>query len=313
MSNEMALPTNEQLKMCLQQQLDEFDMLTSIFCNPGELKIDDHSILADINQFLNGTIEHLHRKLDYIISLSILKNDKLEIHFELPHSYPELDWANIITIRCSAVTNNKAQTDNAIKQRIQEFIELIDKSEVYIYQIVVWVQENIDQILAAIKLTTTTAASTANSNTISIDDAASATIQKPIGEEMERLWIYSHHLKSRTKRQDIIKWAKELELSGFSRPGKPGIICVEGRQTMTSEFWKIVRQWSWHRICVRTIETKVKTIDKIDTFRRFNGFTELIFADLGDDNVQPMDMSLFMRFLEQHNCKYITKDLFGFE
>lgn len=307
----LELPTQQQLKLCLQQQLDEFDMLTSIFCNPGELKIDDHSLLADINQFINGSIEHLHRKLDYIISLSILKNDKLEIHFELPHSYPELEWANIITIRCSAVTNNKAQTDNAIKQKIQQFIDLVDKSEVYVYQIVVWIQENIDEILATIKLA---AAATATNNIMAIDDGV-VTVQKSNGEEMERLWIYSHHLKSRTKRLDIIKWAKELDLSGFSRPGKPGIICVEGRQTMTSEFWKIVRQWSWHRICVRTVENKVKSIDKIDTFRRFNGFTELIFADLSDDtsNIQPMDMSLFMKFLEQHNCKYITKDLFGFE
>ena len=44
-----------------------------------------------------------------------------------------------------------------------------------------------------------------------------------------RLWIYSHHIYSKFKRRDIIDWATELSLNGFSMPGKPGwglCVCV---------------------------------------------------------------------------------------
>lgn len=52
-----------------------------------------------------------------------------------------------------------------------------------------------------------------------------------------RLWIYSHHIYNKQKRKNIVDWANELSLSGFSMPGKPGIICVEGLQSICEEFW----------------------------------------------------------------------------
>lgn len=52
-----------------------------------------------------------------------------------------------------------------------------------------------------------------------------------------RLWIYSHHIYNKVKRKNILEWSKELGLSGFSMPGKPGIVCVEGHQSACEEFW----------------------------------------------------------------------------
>lgn len=52
-----------------------------------------------------------------------------------------------------------------------------------------------------------------------------------------RLWIYSHHIYNKQKRKNIIDWAKELSLSGFCMPGKPGVVCVEGLQSSCEEFW----------------------------------------------------------------------------
>lgn len=56
-------------------------------------------------------------------------------------------------------------------------------------------------------------------------------------ETFSRLWIYSHHIYNKTKRKNILEWSKELGLSGFSMPGKPGIVCVEGPQSACEEFW----------------------------------------------------------------------------
>lgn len=56
-------------------------------------------------------------------------------------------------------------------------------------------------------------------------------------EIFTRLWIYSHHIYNKIKRKNILEWARELNLSGFSMPGKPGIVCVEGLQAACNEFW----------------------------------------------------------------------------
>lgn len=45
--------------------------------------------------------------------------------------------------------------------------------------------------------------------------------------------------------------AKELHLCGFSTPGKPAVIIVEGRLQSCEEFWKTVRSWQWKRISLR--------------------------------------------------------------
>jgi hypothetical protein len=40
---------------------------------------------------------------------------------------------------------------------------------------------------------------------------------------LSRYWIYSHHIKSTTKRKLIIDLAQQLHLNGFTHVGKPGI------------------------------------------------------------------------------------------
>lgn len=63
-----------------------------------------------------------------------------------------------------------------------------------------------------------------------------STVQ-PVDLILTRLWIYSHHIYNKCKRKNILEWAKELSLSGFSMPGKPGVVCVEGPQSACEEFW----------------------------------------------------------------------------
>ena len=66
--------------------------------------------------------------------------------------------------------------------------------------------------------------------------APGSTVQ-PGDHVLTRLWVYSHHIYNKYKRKNILEWAKELSLSGFSMPGKPGVVCVEGRQSACEEFW----------------------------------------------------------------------------
>lgn len=69
------------------------------------------------------------------------------------------------------------------------------------------------------------------------DDGAKGTVETQRGKTFTRLWIYSHHIYNKSKRKNILEWAKELQLTGFSMPGKPGVVCVEGLQAACEEFW----------------------------------------------------------------------------
>lgn len=299
MENE-ALATQDLLKQCIREQCDEVEMLQSIFCNPGEMKITDHSILADMFDYLDAKIDHLNQKLDYSITIPINSmNHTLEIQFEFPHTYPAIEQP-YLTVRTTLNAPNKQHIENEIKRQLYDYINSneVDKTTVYVYPIVVWLQDNIDQLISS-----TTSAQKPAEDEINTDPAV----------EMERLWIYSHHLKSTTKRQDIIKLAKELDLCGFSKPGKPGIICVEGSKENTQEFWKIIRQWAWQRITVRLSEAKSKPQSKCQQFCRFKHFQEVLCNESERDSVAPMSMSEFMMFLENHNCGYVKKELFLLE
>lgn len=295
MDEESVAATNNLLKSCIQEQCNEIEMLQSIFCNAGEMCILDHSVLADMFDYLDEKRPQIDRKLDFTITLATSKTGQsVELQFELPFTYPTLEQPSV-TVRLKCHLTNRAQIENHMKRMICEYIagDDIDKSTVYIYPIIVWLQENIDRFIDTTMPPT-------------LPQQSDATAE--VTEEMQRLWIYSHHLKSMTKRQDILKLAKDFQLSGFSKPGKPGIICVEGTKGNTNEFWKRIRQWCWQKIQLRITEVKLRPLAKCAQFHRFAEFKEVMGSEMG--SVAPIDMSEFMQFLDRHNCGYVKKELF---
>jgi len=58
---------------------------------------------------------------------------------------------------------------------------------------------------------------------------------------LSRLWIYSHHIYSKTKRRNILALAADGSLSGFCLPGKPGVLCLEGDARECAEAWAAIR------------------------------------------------------------------------
>uniref|UniRef100_A0A1I8MA54 Uncharacterized protein n=1 Tax=Musca domestica TaxID=7370 RepID=A0A1I8MA54_MUSDO len=291
----------EMYKECITKQLEEVDMLSSIYCSPGEMHIFDPGVISDFNEFLhNPTNENvmmcLKAHLDYSIKLQCgRQNDKIEIRIELPHMYPLLENA-IVIVHTPLLTKNK---EIYLKKELELYIESMDKTETYIYQVLSWLQDYIDDLIQKKASEFEVIPTTTNHEEEMLD--------------FERLWIYSHHIKSKTKRQEIVKEARNLELSGFSRPGKPGIICVEGTKENTQEFWRTIRAYGWQKISLCKIESARKPRDKLDKLRRFEGFKEQLFCDDIESNDGVMNMALFLKYLENHNSGYMKKELFGLE
>ncbi|KXJ78036.1 hypothetical protein RP20_CCG005823 [Aedes albopictus] len=296
----------QMLLNCLRQQLDEFHMLSSIFCSPGELHVDDYSFVDNISAFIEGETRRLNAKLDYQLNLPLLgAAEKVQIRIELPHLYPGIEIP-LFVVRAARFPRDQ---ERLITERIERYIdrEVVDKSEPYVFQIVSWIRDNFGEL-------------TKFEEAIKPPDQLLNVSQDTKSDNFERLWIYSHHLKSKTKRQTILKTARDLDLSGFSRPGKPAVICVEGRQVDTQEFWRTIRPLKWQKIQIKLAEVDPAVestggCEAVDSRRRFQGFREELFTEVGDQNDEevPMSMSLFMKFLDNHDSGYIRKEIFGFD
>ncbi|KAI8123673.1 RWD domain-containing protein 2A [Lucilia cuprina] len=263
----------ELYKDCITKQLEEVDMLSSIYCSPGEMHIFDPGVISDFNEFLQQPcVENLSNllksQLDYNIKLDLQTSrgkTNLEVRIELPHLYPRLENA-IVIVHTTLLSINLDTRRNRSISDASEF----ETSEVN-------VETNAEDELV----------------------------------DFERLWIYSHHIKSKTKRQEIVKQSRNLDLTGFMRPGKPGIICVEGLKECTQEFWRIIKSMNWQKICICTIESRRKPRVKMDELRRFSGFKEQLFCDDMENEEGVMNMGLFLKYLEQHKSGYMKKELFG--
>lgn len=77
-----------------------------------------------------------------------------------------------------------------------------------------------------------------------------------------RCLIWFHHIKSLTKRKHIVTWAGELGISGFCKPGFPGIIVAEGKQADVEEYIRRIWQLRWQAMSVRAEEHDAGVLTK---------------------------------------------------
>lgn len=286
MSNELEMRQLVLTRECLRKQVEEYELLKSMYSNPGEFQEDNPYIVKDIEDFLSGNRSGVNEKLDYRITLAINEKLKIELSILLSHYYPSHEQP-MLMIRTEVFTR---QQEKVVKEAIEEFIETeIDKSEPYIFQIITWLQDNFEALIKQKDV---------------IDKSNDLK-----DEKMQRVWLWSHHIYSKIKRQDIMKLSKDYNLNGFMWPGKPGVICFEGRFDDVEDVVKIIKSWQWQKLKIVKIEVKDK---KSEDFYRFTGFKEILTNEDDAENVK-MDASEFLKYLETHKSAYMKKELFGFE
>ena len=66
-----------------------------------------------------------------------------------------------------------------------------------------------------------------------------------------RRCLYSHHIRAESKRKAIQEWALQLNLSGMSKIGYPGIVVVEGPESGCEQYVNAVSRLRWKHFCVR--------------------------------------------------------------
>lgn len=287
MSNELEMRQLVLTRECLRKQVEEYELLKSMYSNPGEFQEDNPDLVKDFEAYLSGNRSTVNQKMDYRIKFLINEKIKIELSVLLSHCYPSHEQP-MLMIRTESYTR---QQEKVVKEAIENFIETeIDKNDPYIFQVITWLQDNFEVLIKQKEV---------KSNEVMEDDM-----------KMQRTWLWSHHIYSKIKRQDIMKLSKDYNLSGFMWSGKPGVICFEGNFDDVEDVVKIIKSWQWQKLKIIKVEVKDKRVN--EDFSRFLGFKEILTNEEDPENAK-MDASEFFKYLESHKSAYMKKELFGFE
>ncbi|XP_070504097.1 RWD domain-containing protein 2A [Chironomus tepperi] len=293
MTSEMEAIQLVMTRECLRKQLEEYELLKSMYSNPGEFQTDNPYLINDIEAYLAGERSIIEEKLDYRIKLQ-MDTIKVELSVILSKNYPILEQPMLI-LRTDILSKHQ---EKILKSAIENYIETeVDKTEPYMFQVISWLQDNINELVQI------------PGNTNAHDETYNADDSKLL---MERAWLWSHHIYSKTKRQDIIKLTKDYDLNGFMWSGKPGVICFEGISENVEDVVKHIKTWAWQKL--KIVKTETANEDP-DEFFRFKGFQEIMLDEneKNEKEVGRMDNSAFFKYLESHKSGYMKKELFGFE
>ena len=205
---------------------------------PGKL-----SLCAKMSEWDKHTHAHTHTHTHALI----------HSHLSYPDEHPEMHISSDQLTRSSQDTLNSDLT---------KFVSTLPLEEVCLLNAVEWVRENIPSYYSPITTTPPTTQDTRGSS-----------------QELTFccLWLYMHHIYSKTKRRDILDVAGQLNLTGFCLPGKPGVVCVEGEEGVTRHFFSVLRRWNWKSITCRHREMVAGCHDSSDISqqRKLQGFGEL--------------------------------------
>uniref|UniRef100_A0A2K5MYY9 RWD domain-containing protein n=2 Tax=Cercocebus atys TaxID=9531 RepID=A0A2K5MYY9_CERAT len=279
-------------------QLAELDLLASMFPGENELIVNDQLAVAELKDCIEKkTMEGRSSKVYFTINMNLDVSEEAMAMFSLacilPFKYPAV--LPEITVR-SVILSRSQQTQ--LNTDLTAFLQKHCHGDVCILNATEWVREH---------------ASGYVSRDTSSSPPTGSTVQS-VDLIFTRVWIYSHHIYNKCKRKNILEWAKELSLSGFSMPGKPGVVCVEGPQSACEEFWSRLRKLNWKRILIRHREDIPfdGTNDEMERQRKFSIFEEKVFSVNGARG-NHMDFGQLYQFLNAKGCGDVFQMFFGVE
>lgn len=277
----------DKLVNSLSQQLSEYELLKAMY--DDAIAVTDSKVLDDITNFVDSTLESEYKPshLDFVLNLSV-EGLKLEISVNLPSFYPSEEPD--LYVRSNQL--NRYQ-ETSLNTELSHYIKKNFVEEVCIYSAVLWLQDNVMKF--------------SEQKIVKSENIEESTASKsPTVEKFVRLYIYSHHIYNKRKRDEIESRAKDLKLTGFCLPGKPGIICIEGPDSDCKEWWSIIKSMTWKKIGIKTSESF--KISEQAKEQRFSKFEELHFPNSARN--KHADMSGLFKYMEERGLSYIYKDLF---
>eukprot|EP00924_Labyrinthula_sp_SR-Ha-C_P002895 snap_masked-scaffold_13-processed-gene-10.24-mRNA-1 protein AED:0.47 eAED:0.47 QI:0/0/0/0.33/1/1/3/0/245 len=130
------------------------------------------------------------------------------------------------------------------------------------------------------------------------------TLVEEVNLDMKKNEKWSHHIKSTKKRKFIISTAKELNLTGFSKIGYPGVIIVHGKENCCNEFVKRIKALRWKAIAVKIEENNLRE----DELKLCNNFLEIETEKMSDltKHFQDSEDAEKQKFASLFKCYFLN-------
>lgn len=286
-------------------QLAEIELLSSMFPSQDELDFSEPLAVALLRAYVEGTASKegpptSRPQFQIKQKMQLSESDTVDVIVSCayPSEYPSV--LPEITVRCFGL--NRSQ-QSQLHSDLGEFLRETSQGEVCVLSAVDWLKDNLNLYTPA------------PATTVPAQPQSPLTLPH---EVFTRLWIYSHHIYNKTKRKSILEWSKELGLTGFSMPGKPGVVCVEGPQAACEDFWARVKVLTWKKIMIRHREDvplkrqgeDCGEVQTLDSLRKFTEFEEAMFDPHGNRG-NHMDLGLLYHFLNEKGLGDIFQMYFG--
>ncbi|XP_053561965.1 RWD domain-containing protein 2B [Bombina bombina] len=283
-------------------QLSEIELLSSMFPTEDEFVVTDQLALAELRDYAEKKTTNIpSSKIQFTVNVELenttADKEALSLYCSYPLNYPAVPPE--ITVRSHLLGRPQQAQLNA---DLNTYLKSICSGDVCILSATEWVKDHASAYMIKVSAPSETQPDRCT----------------PKDVTFTRLWIYSHHIYNKNKRKHILEWSKELELSGFSMPGKPGVVCVEGLQDNCEEFWDRIRKLTWKRILIRHREdipmacADMDIRKEIQKLRRFPPLEEKAF-DVHGSRGNHMDLGQLYQFLNEKGCGNIFQMYFGIE
>ncbi|SOV18373.1 conserved protein, unknown function [Plasmodium sp. gorilla clade G2] len=258
--NIIDLSREELYKVCAELQKRELEALKFIYILDSELSIkyennEDKLTIVEINlNDQNITANHIN------------------FTFELPKDYP-LGSISIINV---TVKNFTPDMNNYINEEVYKYLQIYNEQKECILPVIYKVNEIIENIEYKKELVENNSSSSTEEksdldqdqnlkerNNINKQPKADLVYFQELNNNMgfsnhpkilARRLCYSHHILSLVKRSCIVKWAKQLNIGGYSKIGYPGIIICEGPKDEVDFYVNSLHKLKWKHFDCRGME-----------------------------------------------------------
>ncbi|KAG0134715.1 hypothetical protein HOY82DRAFT_668364 [Tuber indicum] len=200
-----------------QRQADELALISSMF--PSEFHLE--GVLG---------VEPPEKNPQFYIEIP---DASCALHFTLPATYPSTSPPEVF-LQCDEKIPNAARSE--LRRKVNKAVSCLPPGQECIDILLTEVME----ILAPLS---------SRESIVTEDDNIQDVSNTPPVVVHALLWF--HHLLSAQKRKNIVAWARPLRLSGYSRPGYPGALFIEGEKESVGEYISQLKRLKWQAIQVR--------------------------------------------------------------
>ncbi|KAI9278503.1 hypothetical protein BDA99DRAFT_492311 [Phascolomyces articulosus] len=135
-----------------------------------------------------------------------------------------------------------------------------------------------------------------------------------------REWIWFPMIYTREKRGHIIDWAPKYKITGFLCPGKPGAMCLEGKEKDVARFINDIKTVSWsdipasHRKMTSKWQekTECESLAAMQALRRFPDMKEYKF-DIHGQFANHNDLNKLQDWMKEMGCAEAFDHLFDYD